>query len=191
MKKRVKSKAAKKLSKDSARRSKATKPEMPELVTVMMKIAERLEALEKKMDLVVSQTSTQLSAMRNISHTFQRPESSHHPSSIPQQIHSQSQRTLYQAICADCERSCEVPFRPSRERPVYCKECFAHRKAGSTVPSKNIERSQLTNQVRQIKFTPPAENKATVPESIVSLAQGPPPRKGKKQKPVKKSKKRK
>lgn len=40
------------------------------------------------------------------------------------------ERTLYQAVCADCRKNCEVPFKPTEERPVYCKECFAIRKAG-------------------------------------------------------------
>jgi CxxC-x17-CxxC domain-containing protein len=32
------------------------------------------------------------------------------------------------AICSDCKKECTVPFKPSGDRPVYCKECFAKRK---------------------------------------------------------------
>jgi CxxC-x17-CxxC domain-containing protein len=32
---------------------------------------------------------------------------------------------MFQAICASCGKSCEVPFRPNGKKPVYCKECFA------------------------------------------------------------------
>jgi|WetSurMetagenome_2_1015567.scaffolds.fasta_scaffold377343_1 CxxC-x17-CxxC domain-containing protein len=39
-------------------------------------------------------------------------------------------RQMFQVICADCAKNCEVPFRPSVGRPVYCKECFTKRKAG-------------------------------------------------------------
>jgi CxxC-x17-CxxC domain-containing protein len=39
---------------------------------------------------------------------------------------------LYEAICADCHKVCEVPFRPSEDRPVYCKECFAKRRCGGS-----------------------------------------------------------
>ena len=53
MKKRAKAKA----SKGSSKSSETAKNELPELVAIMMKIAERLEALEKKTDLVISQTS--------------------------------------------------------------------------------------------------------------------------------------
>lgn len=34
-------------------------------------------------------------------------------------------REMFKATCAECGRPCEVPFRPSGDRPVYCKECFA------------------------------------------------------------------
>ncbi len=38
-------------------------------------------------------------------------------------------RQMYKAICADCGKECEVPFKPTEGRPVYCKECWAkHRK---------------------------------------------------------------
>jgi CxxC-x17-CxxC domain-containing protein len=31
---------------------------------------------------------------------------------------------MHQATCADCGKSCEVPFRPSGTKPVYCSNCF-------------------------------------------------------------------
>lgn len=34
-------------------------------------------------------------------------------------------RPMYKAVCAECGKPCEVPFRPSGDRPVYCKDCFA------------------------------------------------------------------
>ena len=36
-----------------------------------------------------------------------------------------SPREMHKAICADCGKECEVPFRPKEGRPVYCKECYA------------------------------------------------------------------
>ena len=37
-------------------------------------------------------------------------------------------REMHKAICAECKKECEVPFKPREDRPVYCKECFAKRK---------------------------------------------------------------
>jgi CxxC-x17-CxxC domain-containing protein len=32
---------------------------------------------------------------------------------------------MHQTTCDKCGRSCEVPFQPTGEKPVYCNECFA------------------------------------------------------------------
>ena len=39
-------------------------------------------------------------------------------------------RPMYKAVCANCGKSCEVPFRPSGDRPVYCRDCFRARSEG-------------------------------------------------------------
>jgi CxxC-x17-CxxC domain-containing protein len=33
-------------------------------------------------------------------------------------------RQMFQATCADCGQSCEVPFTPRGDKPVYCNECY-------------------------------------------------------------------
>jgi len=33
-------------------------------------------------------------------------------------------RQMYSATCATCGKSCQVPFQPSGEKPVYCSDCF-------------------------------------------------------------------
>ena len=33
-------------------------------------------------------------------------------------------REMHKATCAECGKECEVPFKPSQDRPVYCRECF-------------------------------------------------------------------
>lgn len=37
-------------------------------------------------------------------------------------------REEFSATCADCNQECKVPFKPSGDRPVYCKECYRKRK---------------------------------------------------------------
>jgi len=34
---------------------------------------------------------------------------------------------MHQATCSDCGISCEVPFRPSGDKPVYCSDCFSNK----------------------------------------------------------------
>lgn len=33
-------------------------------------------------------------------------------------------REMFEATCADCGRRTEVPFRPTGDKPVYCRDCF-------------------------------------------------------------------
>ena len=114
-----------------AKRAKA-KNELPELVTVMMRVAERLDALEKKMDQVIGQTTARSSApaVQAPPSRLSGPGSPQSQGSVSGQTDGHRERVLYKVICADCYKNCEVPFKPAGGRPVYCKECFAIRKAG-------------------------------------------------------------
>jgi CxxC-x17-CxxC domain-containing protein len=82
----------------------------PYLEGLMGKLLDRLVGLEKKMDTLINQSKS-----------AQSPEAHQPP---------RRERLLYEAICADCHCVCEVPFKPSEDRPVYCKKCFADRKSG-------------------------------------------------------------
>jgi CxxC-x17-CxxC domain-containing protein len=37
-------------------------------------------------------------------------------------------KEMHTAICGDCGTSCQVPFKPSGDRPVYCSSCFGNHK---------------------------------------------------------------
>jgi CxxC-x17-CxxC domain-containing protein len=32
---------------------------------------------------------------------------------------------MHRAICSECGSNCEVPFKPSNDKPIYCSECFS------------------------------------------------------------------
>ena len=34
------------------------------------------------------------------------------------------EKRMFQAVCEKCGKECEVPFRPTGEKPVYCFNCF-------------------------------------------------------------------
>lgn len=40
----------------------------------------------------------------------------------------QQGRTLYNVKCSNCGKDTQVPFQPSGDRPVYCRDCFMQRK---------------------------------------------------------------
>lgn len=33
-------------------------------------------------------------------------------------------REMFEATCSECQKTCQVPFRPTGEKPVFCSECF-------------------------------------------------------------------
>lgn len=38
---------------------------------------------------------------------------------------------MFQAVCSECGKNCEVPFKPSGDKPVYCSVCFEQRGGAS------------------------------------------------------------
>lgn len=45
---------------------------------------------------------------------------------------------MHQAICDKCHKSCEVPFRPSSDKPIYCNDCFGD-KRGNEAPRRDFK----------------------------------------------------
>ncbi len=41
---------------------------------------------------------------------------------------SSGPREMHKAVCSECKQECEVPFKPTEGKPVYCKECFQKHK---------------------------------------------------------------
>ncbi len=151
---KVKAKTSKKSTKSSALEQQG----LLDLVSAMAKIAERLEGLEKKTEQVIRQISTGFSGMMSSAQNVQRSESSHgsqghrppyqnsNQNHVSQQNNNRHERVMYKAICADCRKGCEVPFKPTGERPIYCKECFAKRKADYRGPTTVESRVPLHQQ---------------------------------------------
>jgi CxxC-x17-CxxC domain-containing protein len=57
--------------------------------------------------------------------------------------HGRSERTsgptaqLFSAKCSECGNKCDVPFKPSNDKPVYCSACFGAKKAGNETRSSD------------------------------------------------------
>jgi len=89
------------------------------LLDLITKIQAQLSELDKKIDTLV---------FRSLSENKQVPKPSvnNAPSNKPNE--QNRERVMHQAICADCKKECTIPFKPSGDRPVYCKDCFSRRK---------------------------------------------------------------
>ncbi len=40
--------------------------------------------------------------------------------------------TMFPAVCDKCGKDCQVPFRPSGDKPVYCSNCFEKEGGGNS-----------------------------------------------------------
>lgn len=91
-----------------------------DVVGLITTLVEKLVSLEAKMDTLLSRCS-------------QRPvEAPRQHVQAPVAQQQRDVRHMHKAICADCRKECEVPFKPAGDRPVYCKECFAKRRNSGT-----------------------------------------------------------
>ncbi len=162
MKKSVKSKAAVKVD--------------PYLEGLMAKLLDRLVGIEKQLSTVIAQTAGKPSGNGEAPKSFQKPETTQPP---------HRDRVLYEAICADCHKVCEVPFKPSENRAVYCKECFARRKSGGQSQAK----APLMTPVA-LAPKPPSKLSAAALSAAATMAARQIPKK-KKSAPAKKAKKKK
>jgi len=115
----------------------------PDIAGLINKMQEQLAVLEKKIDTLIS-----------------RPSASHAQANRPPETKQSApprERIMHKTICADCNSACEVPFKPTGDRPVYCKECFAKRRAGVAPQPK----PELIKPVKEQpgKVRKPAEKK--------------------------------
>jgi CxxC-x17-CxxC domain-containing protein len=39
---------------------------------------------------------------------------------------------MHHAVCDNCGKDCEVPFRPTKGKPIYCDKCFGNTKENNT-----------------------------------------------------------
>jgi len=106
----------------------------PDVAGLFGKLQEQLLLVEKKLDIILSRLpertvevkSQPIARVPSVQQfqQFPRPQQNQQF----QQRQGFNNRPLFKAVCADCHNDCEIPFRPTGDRPVYCKECFAKRK---------------------------------------------------------------
>jgi CxxC-x17-CxxC domain-containing protein len=44
---------------------------------------------------------------------------------------------MHEAICSDCGKKCEVPFKPTGDKPIYCSSCFTNHGGASRSDSRS------------------------------------------------------
>lgn len=55
-------------------------------------------------------------------------------------------RTMHPAVCSNCGKQCEVPFKPTGEKPVLCRDCFRESGGGEARRPEERNFSRPSNQ---------------------------------------------
>jgi CxxC-x17-CxxC domain-containing protein len=75
-------------------------------------------------------------------------------------------KEMFTATCAECQKECQVPFKPSGDRPVYCFDCNKafrqtrgdDRGRGPRAPrqmySVNVACAECGTQITELPFQP-------------------------------------
>lgn len=53
---------------------------------------------------------------------------------------------MYEAICSDCGKRCEVPFKPTGDKPIYCSQCFTNHGGASRSERGGRERPRFQDK---------------------------------------------
>ncbi len=99
----------------------------PDIIGMISEVQRQLAALEEKVDTLINRPG------QPSERHFPKPNRSFGRSSgygRPRSDEGFKERSFTKVICAECGTECEVPFKPSADRPVYCRDCFAKRKGG-------------------------------------------------------------
>ena len=119
------------MKKRSKSKSSAGAPQDKLGIAVLLdKVQQQLSAMEKKLDTLISQPPKR-SFEKNYSQNPPRPFNYSQRHDRGRQGNGSRERTYTRVVCSECRKECEIPFKPSGDRPVYCKECFSKRRQGS------------------------------------------------------------
>ena len=59
---------------------------------------------------------------------FENEPSRCHPCRSHRKQQRNTDRQMHPVTCAQCGVETEVPFKPTGDRPVYCRDCFQNRR---------------------------------------------------------------
>ena len=59
---------------------------------------------------------------------------------------------MHRATCNDCGNSCEVPFRPTGNKPIYCSNCFRGKEGNNSSDSRGKGRGNFGDRNSKPSF---------------------------------------
>lgn len=129
----------------------------PDIISLLNKIQERLARMEHKIDMLGNGAPVKAPEERPLPVQAQVPAPVQQQPAPVNQANAgkkkhRRERQMYHVVCADCKKECDVPFKPTGDRPVYCRECYARRKSAG-IPVNIPVKSDDEPRVKDV--TPP------------------------------------
>lgn len=97
-------------------------------------IKKQLNFLEKKIDSLMNQSGSPRSGKSQFSHQGNRNSGRGFKS-----------HGLTKATCSECNSICEIPFKPTGNRPVYCSDCFSKHKKSNPSTNNRFDRPRRSS----------------------------------------------
>lgn len=77
-------------------------------------------------------------------------------------------REMFKTVCSSCGKECEVPFKPTTGKPVYCSDCFD--KVGGRSDDRRSDRPSFNRpQVPSVDYTKQFEELNAKLNKIIEL----------------------
>ena len=61
-----------------------------------------------------------------------------------------NKQDLFLVVCSKCGEHCEVPFKPSNSRPIYCSNCFKKSDSLKSTPSQAKEIKEKLDRIIEL-----------------------------------------
>ena len=71
-------------------------------------------------------------------------------------------RQMHKAVCDSCHKECEVPFKPTSNKPIFCSDCFGKqgggdrnqrpRFEGGGSVQPNRDHKELTQEIKSLNY---------------------------------------
>lgn len=73
-------------------------------------------------------------------------------------------KEMFSATCSNCNKPCDVPFRPSGDKPVYCSACFGQKSSENSregrTEGSNFDRGRNEYRKERTDFTKPTVDRS-------------------------------
>lgn len=81
---------------------------------------------------------------------------------------------MHKAVCSECGKSCEVPFRPSSDKPIYCNDCFSSKRGGEDRGErKSFDRGpkrDFNRPARESSFSKPSSDNSDMKNQLRDIS---------------------